>query len=543
MRLTVEQALKLLAPLQGDNPCGKSVRDDVDYESIVAEIRRTQSLSGGAISWPNVATHAYAILSETSKDISVAAYFACAEFELDGYRGLQYGLGVLDSLLDQYWEQCYPDLTRIRGRLGALEWMAKHLEKAVPAKAPKETEGESVISASTLMDAFMDKLRNRFQGKEPDFGASANACRRYAADFKRAIAEQKSATTESVAKAAVPSSGTTTASAPMVVASESDVAPTLVRAQESLLDVVNYLLEHDLKDERLYRCHRLALWLNIDALPPHEDGVTQIGSAVVAEADAFEIQLTGGHYEALARSAEECVGRAPFWLDSHRYVATALSALGPQYAVAHRAVLSGLAGFLLRFPDVVKLKFFDGIPFANAATQMWIEAEVLPTSATGNAAEAGAGGARPAWEVALRDARVLSSKRDDAGAFVLFANGVAQAGLGRDRFMWALQRASFSLSAGHLDAALAQYEHLDRDCLARQLAQWEPDAAAQVYGGLLMCVDQILEKRENAVAGMVPRVRDAFARLCELDLAKAIEISQRVGIKKVLNEMYEPERR
>lgn len=543
MRLTVDQALRLLAAVPGENPCGSSARDDPDYEWILEEIGKTQSLSGGAISWSGVASRGYSILAEKSKDMSIAAYFAYAEFELDGYRGLQYGLGLLDSLLDQYWEQCYPDVKRLRGRLGALEWLATNLEKVVPTRAPTTAESESILSVSSLLDAIAEKLRNRFQGKEPDFGATANACRRYAADVKRASAEQANAAQAAATSAPAAASAASATAGTIHVTSENDITPALTHVQEVLLETVTYLLANDLKDERLYRFHRLATWLAIEGLPPHEDGVTQIGSAIVAEAETFEMQLTGGHYEPLVRVAEECLPRAPFWLDSHRYVASALEAMGPLFAPARRAVVAGLAGFLLRFPDVATMKFADGVPFANAATRLWIETDVLPAPSAAGSAQGSAGAAPPAWEVAFREAKVLSSKRDEAGALALFANGLSQSGRGRDRFMWALQRAMFSLSIGQADAALAQFEQLDRDCMARQLNLWEPDLAAQVCGGVLACVDVILEKRENAVVGMVPRVRDAFSRLCELDLAAAIEISQRVGIKKVFNDMYEPERR
>jgi|GEM_PF-1206511 len=543
MRLSGEQALRLIAALPGDNPCGVSARDDPDYEWISEEIGKTQSMAGGTISWSGVASRAYTILSEKSKDMALASYFAYAEFEVDGYRGLQYGLGLLDSLLEDYWEQCYPDVKRLRGRLGALEWMAALLEKAVVARSPTAAESEAILSVSSLLDAITEKLRLRFQGKEPDLGAIATACRRYAADVKRATAGQSSAAAATTA----PTVATTSSSgavAQMHVSSEQDIGSALVHVHDLLLEAVTFLLEHDLKDERLYRLNRLAVWLSIEALPPHEDGVTQIGSSIVAEAEAFDMQLAGGHYEVLVRAAEECVGRAPFWLDSHRYVAAGLAALGPLFAPARQAVLAGLGSFLLRFPDVLTMKFLDGVPFADEKTRLWIETEVLPSSgASGNSAQTGVGGTQPVWEIALREAKVLSSKGDDAGALELFSKGLSQSGRGRDRFMWALQRAAFSLTTGQVEAALAQYEQLEREGQARGLSQWEPDLAVQIYSGVLTCVDRFLEKRENVVLGMVPKVRDAFGRLCELDVAKAVEFSQRSGIKKVFSDMYEPERR
>ncbi|WP_241149851.1 type VI secretion system domain-containing protein, partial [Pseudomonas viridiflava] len=69
-----------------------------------------------------------------------------------------------------------------------------------------------------------------------------------------------------------------------------------------------------------------------------------------------------------------------------------------------REVEIQFALFLQRIPGIVELRFHDGVPFADDATQSWISTYVMPhvLPAQSDLAQDNAGD-QPAWNIVLNE--------------------------------------------------------------------------------------------------------------------------------------------
>ena len=110
-------------PITDNAPAGSDVRYEPEFEALQAEIDKLSSpTASSGVDWNNVANLSAKILSEKSKDLLVASYFAVSRLKAAQVEGLAEGLAVMHDLAANYWDQLYPAKKRMRGRLGAFEW-------------------------------------------------------------------------------------------------------------------------------------------------------------------------------------------------------------------------------------------------------------------------------------------------------------------------------------------------------------------------------------------------------------------------------------
>jgi len=123
----------LLDPIAGANPGGIDVSFSAAFDGI-REARRQDdaSLAQGdweterkSAQWPQVIALCEDILAGQSKDMQVAAWYTEALARQDGFAGLATGLQVLDSVVHDFWEFCYPayDPDDLDERAGKIEWL------------------------------------------------------------------------------------------------------------------------------------------------------------------------------------------------------------------------------------------------------------------------------------------------------------------------------------------------------------------------------------------------------------------------------------
>lgn len=123
----------LLEPIAGDDICGVDMSFSTTFDEI-REARRQDdaSLAQGdwetdlkTAQWPHVKELCEEILGNQSKDMQVAAWYTEAMTRLKGFEGLAIGLQVMDSLVNDFWEFCYPsyDPDDLEERAGKIEWL------------------------------------------------------------------------------------------------------------------------------------------------------------------------------------------------------------------------------------------------------------------------------------------------------------------------------------------------------------------------------------------------------------------------------------
>ena len=146
----------ILNPFEGENSAGENLRYSQTYDAI-AEARREDDVFEVAsdaerkiADWPSVHALAIEALTTKSKDIQLAVWLMEALIHMEGFPGLNAGLEVLIGLLENFWENAYPEIEDddLDYRIGPLEFMNEKLSFAIRSVAltdPRATGGYSQI--------------------------------------------------------------------------------------------------------------------------------------------------------------------------------------------------------------------------------------------------------------------------------------------------------------------------------------------------------------------------------------------------------------
>jgi type VI secretion system protein VasJ len=515
----IDDAIKALgeAPISADAPAGESARYDPEFERIEAEVAKLESVNPTDVDWKAVATDATTILASKSKDLLVGAFLCRGLFATEGYPGLAAGLGVMRDMVAGFWEPLFPP--RPRARAAAAEWVAEKVGPAVAARPPGPGEGEALAAAAAALEELDTLLSEKLADQAPGLGDLRRPLKDHAKAAQQS-AQPSSAPAEAAAPRA-PAAAAAPSAPPTAITSDSDLQKAVKACQESMRAMAAYQRGKSPGDPAPYLTLRYAAWMGLTQTPPDTDGVTQIREPAPDRVAALASMLEGGAHAELVEQAEGSVSRLPFWLDAHRYTVQALEAEG--HGDAAQAVRDALALFLKRFPTARRLSFAGGAPFADDATQAWIDAEVVTGDGAGGGDAAAPAAAVAPWKEVLKKAKARAAKKKVAEGLALFDAGVREAVTGRDRFQWEITRARYCLDAGHGQVAAHLLEALDDTVERHGLETWEPDLAVEVAKMLLLCYKGLPKPKEMAPERM-DRVERLQSRLCRLDVRAALEM-------------------
>jgi len=130
----------LLEPIPGENPSGENLRYAPVYDQIKEARREELDIDQGV--WAREIKRAdYALvvklaseaLAKKSKDLQLAAWLTEAMLRREGIAGLREGIGLIQGLLENFWDTLYPELEDGDPELrsGILEWVGSKLDEAV----------------------------------------------------------------------------------------------------------------------------------------------------------------------------------------------------------------------------------------------------------------------------------------------------------------------------------------------------------------------------------------------------------------------------
>lgn len=110
----------MLAPLDGDNPAGESLRYEGTYDQIKEARREDEAIAQGEWSrdlkvaeWPKVIQLATNALLKKTKDLQIAAWLTegiSKNDKLDRWAGLRDGLHLMRALQETFWDHLYPEI-------------------------------------------------------------------------------------------------------------------------------------------------------------------------------------------------------------------------------------------------------------------------------------------------------------------------------------------------------------------------------------------------------------------------------------------------
>lgn len=499
MALRVKVDDVCVEPISAEAPAGEDARYDPEYTRLLDEIEKLTSVTkSGGVLWPQVVESACVVLRTRSKDLQAACYLAVGLAETEHMEGVAAGTRVLADFVRHYWENGFPALKRLRGRINALDWWRERTLAFLEANANCPPLSYAVYEGLAADISTLDEVLGEALPDYPPLRDLKEAARHLPSEQPPAAAPPPAveppeavppaATTPQAVTPASPSepsstpSPTASASAPRPAAASSMATPDLPEdAVAARACFLAFALDYARMGHRLqpsdplpWRALRLGIWEKVTALPPADGHVTRIPvpdlerkplweSRVAAESDAPALV-------ALALAVEELVPATAFWLDAQRIITTALERAGADFALAAAAVREETGALLARLPGLAERTFADGTPFADAATREW-----LGTLRGNGGGTSGGGRATPAG-AALAEAEKLAAGGRFGSALDVLDGALGKLAAGQDRFAVRLAQVGYLCRSGEWVGASALAEVLLAEADARGLAEWQPEA-------------------------------------------------------------------
>lgn len=132
---------RILAPISGSNPAGRSLR----FEGVYDKIRNARKEDDPTLPqgvwktelkkahWDIVESVAVDALENESKDIQIAAWLTEAWLKRHGFAGMARGLELIRRLGEQYWDDMFPAIENgdLDFRLAPLVWLNEKLPQSL----------------------------------------------------------------------------------------------------------------------------------------------------------------------------------------------------------------------------------------------------------------------------------------------------------------------------------------------------------------------------------------------------------------------------
>ncbi|ADW70797.1 type VI secretion system protein TssA [Granulicella tundricola] len=256
--------------------------------------------------------------------------------------------------------------------------------------------------------------------------------------------------------------------------------------------------------------------LNFAVAPPTE--TRQALKRLASESNWNDLLTLG-----LKTLGEPC---ARTWLDLQRYLWRGATGLGANALAA--AIVSTVRGVLIDLPEIRGWSLDDDTPAANAETQQWIDAAILPPApvieeekptveapVVAAPPPMGAGPEQMKGPDIYEQATILLKSGKTGEAITLLVRDAELQPSGRTRFQRRVQVAQLCLVADQGAIAYPVLVELSKEIERRGLETWETgEMLAHPLGLLLKCLDKRGSPAEEKEV--------VFERLCRLDPQAAL---------------------
>lgn len=459
-------------PIRPDAPAGFEVREDPGFEALQAEVEKLSApAAAGPVDWAGVTRLSAALLAEKTKDLLVASYLAVALVHTEGCAGCARGLTFYRELLEHFWEKLYPQKTRLRARLRALEWW---VEKTLAAL---EQLG-AVSWPAPLRDGVLDELTRleRLLHDQLEAPPSLAPLIDYFCSVELVTAAESAPHEKGLVEQALevaPRAPETPASPAAGVQLEG--TGSLEEALGELSRALFDSWQRDPAHPHPYRMRRQLAWSPLEEPPPAEGGRTRIPPPPTALVALFEELQRSGEPEVLLEAAEARLGEYLFWLDLSFFAYQALLRLGDGYARAREAVRQETAFFVRRLPGLEELCFADGTPLASSGTSCWLaQGAQHPPLPCGESVPAET---RQASGAEAEQVRYLVQSGRLTEAIEQSQQRLKECGCGRERLLWRVTMAGMLMGAGQGRVALPYLDQVLEELDRHHLEEYEPELA------------------------------------------------------------------
>ncbi|MGA6366423.1 type VI secretion system protein TssA [Proteus penneri] len=460
-----------LLPITPNQPVGDDPSYEDDFERMKEEVNK---LSGADTEL--ICLLAEKLLLNTCKDMRVVTYYIWARLHKEGEHGLADSLGLLAGLLIRYHDTLLP--SRATSRKSALEWLSGQRVLDSLSLYPEVDQNEfSRIIA--LLATIETELGTWNETEKPQFSGLYQA-------LEKRLAQ--SGGTNSLVPQNISRTDPTYNSSTSPSISQSTPIETIQSGRELLEQskmLANYLRNQSHGWLAGHRLMKVVRWDTIHQLPPQDQqGRTRLSpprTDARAQLKRLYLQQSWGE---LAEQADKLFaeGVNHFWLDVQWYLYQALSKSPAPWNAWSDIIKNDLKQFLTRLPDLEKLSWEDGTPFADEVTLSWIKQQVmeenfdvmqgLSTNVPNQSEDQSI--------LALETEAILQADNEGIDVALKWLQHRPDISTSRQKWLLNLIMARIAEQFARHDLALNLLRELDKKALSMSLTQWEPNYIFEV---------------------------------------------------------------
>ena len=402
-----DEVIELLKPIEGESPVGIDANSVDEYFKLNMEI--------GKISpdYKLCVELAITILEEKSKDMWVASWLCFSWFRTDGLIGFRNGLILLLNLLRNFGEDIFPN--KINHRSKAIQYLnSNRFFKLLEKEKVSTTNAQPILEARDIFNSLVKECGKQFHENPPLLKSVEQAIETLCEDtekfvkkdsvgkgstdlekekFRKNMVEETEPKPEGKKESEEVVEELTVHSIPQVeTRSTKEIKyPTPTNDKEALSSIrknLRFFFEDDLDNKKLkvpseafiYSLTRSLVWGKF-SLPPSKGNITQIEPPNSVIQNKIHEWYSSNDWNVLIPRIElnflNPDSGFQYWLDSQRYVITALENKGGPYLKVVEEIKISLALLLNRFPQMTDLKFKNReTAFANKDTLNWINNDI-----------------------------------------------------------------------------------------------------------------------------------------------------------------------
>lgn len=541
-----------IKPISESESCGVNAKYEPDYEALEFEISKSQSLTSDSTDWDQVAKYCKNILSSISKDYPTACYYAYALTLKSGYAGMLDGFSLIEKMSEQYWDNLFPPVKRLRARQNSTQWLIEKIAAYLENNEPKESDfifiGDIASTVKNLDFLLADKMSesapnfadiNRPLKRLKEIAKAQEKVEPPKAVLEQAISKPAPVTEETpvqetaipeepaqaVAQAPVQASPQPVATKPAVKTSEAstkksnsapiasevvgdiqteqDAKKAFKQAQDILKKLSGYHAQVKASDPKRYRYSRMALWGSLDKLPPAKDSKTQLPAPPADKLKKVIELFEANEFLECIELAEKSADKMPYWFDGNRYIVLSLEALGAEYDKAKYTLEVELREFIKRVPKIIDLQYSNGEPFVSDTCKNWLQS--LNETNTGSANTASNDLLAPV----IGDAKKLALSGKLPEAFDLLNETPAKTK--RDKFKIKMACAELACLNGQVRVGIPMLERLVEEVRVLTVADWESDFLSKALALLVNAYEKL---DETELAQKQKKKEAAYDQLC-----------------------------
>ncbi|SUC02407.1 type VI secretion system protein TssA [Proteus penneri] len=460
-----------LLPITPNQPVGDDPSYEDDFERMKEEVNK---LSGADTEL--ICLLAEKLLLNTCKDMRVVTYYIWARLHKEGEHGLADSLGLLAGLLIRYHDTLLP--SRATSRKSALEWLSGQRVLDSLSLYP-EVDHNEFSRIIALLANIETELGTWNETEKPQFSGLYQA-------LEKRLAQ--SGGTNSLVPQNISRTDPTYNSPTSPSISQSTPIETIQSGRELLEQskmLANYLRNQSHGWLAGHRLMKVVRWDTIHQLPPQDQqGRTRLSpprTDARAQLKRLYLQHSWGE---LAEQADKLFaeGVNHFWLDVQWYLYQALSKSPAPWNAWSDIIKNDLKQFLTRLPDLEKLSWEDGTPFADEVTLSWIKQQVmeenfdvmqgLSTNVPNQSEDQSI--------LALETEAILQADNEGIDVALKWLQHRPDISTSRQKWLLNLIMARIAEQFARHDLALNLLRELDKKALSMSLTQWEPNYIFEV---------------------------------------------------------------